>query len=73
VLHYLKVVRALRGSRYDKHSVFADGGVLRGIKQLTQIIVGPNSLMQSALPTMLQRTPVAFYEETMATLKEHAE
>jgi len=64
--------RVVCGS-YDKNRVFADGGVLRGIKQLTQIIVGPNSLMQSALPTMLQRTPAAFYEQTMATLREHAE
>lgn len=58
---------------YDKGGVFAKGGVLKGIKQLTQIIVGPNSLMQSALPTMIQRTPDLFYDETMATLKEHAD
>jgi tyrosine aminotransferase len=58
---------------YDKQGVLAQGGVLQGIKQLTQIIVGPNSLMQSALPTMIQRTPDVFYDETMDTLRQHAE
>ena len=69
----LSFCRPVLWTRYDKQEVFAKGGVLRGVKQLTQIIVGPNSLMQSALPTMLKRTPTAFYEDTMATLKAHAE
>ena len=58
---------------YDKQGIFEAGGVLRGIKQLTQIIVGPNSLIQSVLPPVLERTPATFYDTTMATLKEHAE
>jgi hypothetical protein len=36
--------------------------VLRGLKQLTQIIVGPNSLMQSIVSTVLTRTDPSFYD-----------
>ena len=57
---------------YDKQGILKDGGVLHGLKQLTQIIVGPNSLMQSIVPTVLQRTDPMFYDKTMATLQSHA-
>jgi tyrosine aminotransferase len=57
---------------HDKGGVLQRGGVLSAVKQLTQIIVGPNSLMQAALPSILQQTSPRFYDQTMSTLARHA-
>jgi len=45
----------------------------QGITNLTQVILGPNSLIQGALPTILADTPESFYAEVSDTLKRHAE
>lgn len=58
---------------YDKQDILKKGKVLEGLKSLTQIIVGPNSLMQSIVPSVLSRTDPSFYNETMDTLKKHAD
>jgi tyrosine aminotransferase len=45
----------------------------KGITNLTQVILGPNSLIQGALPTILWKTPQSFYTTVANTLQRHAE
>jgi len=45
----------------------------QGVTNLTQVILGPNSLIQAALPTILEDTPESFYVEVTDTLMKHAE
>jgi len=47
-------------------------GVRKGIMNLTQLILGPNSLIQAILPEILHNTPKEFYEATNKTLEENA-
>ena len=58
---------------FDKGGVLERGQVKMALKQLTQIIVGPNSLMQSIVPQILERTPTEFFGSTMESLQQHAE
>jgi len=48
------------------------GSCKAGILSLTQVILGPNSLAQSIIPTLLSQTPKSFYRDTNETLKKHA-
>eukprot|EP01113_Clastostelium_recurvatum_P021862 TRINITY_DN2595_c0_g2_i2.p1 TRINITY_DN2595_c0_g2~~TRINITY_DN2595_c0_g2_i2.p1 ORF type:complete len:466 (+),score=92.19 TRINITY_DN2595_c0_g2_i2:148-1398(+) len=54
------------------HGSEALAGVRAGLVALSQLILGPNSLVQSILPDILQNTPSSFFDETMHTLETHA-
>eukprot|EP01087_Luapelamoeba_hula_P003627 TRINITY_DN1342_c0_g1_i5.p2 TRINITY_DN1342_c0_g1~~TRINITY_DN1342_c0_g1_i5.p2 ORF type:complete len:399 (+),score=43.76 TRINITY_DN1342_c0_g1_i5:1387-2583(+) len=43
-----------------------------GMYKLGQLILGANTLVQSAIPEMLEKTPTEFYEETNRMLQTHA-
>lgn len=47
--------------------------ISKGIKALTTLILGPNSLIQATLPHILSSTPKAFFDDTMRMLKTHAD
>ena len=36
-----------------------------GLIHLSQKILGPNSLVQAAIPAILEKTPQSFYQETI--------
>eukprot|EP00998_Keelungia_sp_KM082_P002215 NODE_1268_length_1402_cov_139.558431_g1257_i0.p1 GENE.NODE_1268_length_1402_cov_139.558431_g1257_i0~~NODE_1268_length_1402_cov_139.558431_g1257_i0.p1 ORF type:complete len:429 (+),score=105.19 NODE_1268_length_1402_cov_139.558431_g1257_i0:64-1287(+) len=55
---------------YDRNNLFAQ--VRQGILALTTLILGPHSVTQSALPTILGSTDAAFYDGLLATLRDHA-
>ncbi|KAI8807403.1 pyridoxal phosphate-dependent transferase [Cladochytrium replicatum] len=54
---------------HDRNELFAK--VRQGLNSLTQLILGPNSVVQIALPDIL-RAPKSFYEETLRQLEENA-
>ncbi len=46
--------------------------VRKGIFDLTQIILGANSIIQHALPSILRQVPMSFFEEVNAKLEVNA-
>ncbi|CAO3630766.1 unnamed protein product [Mucor hiemalis] len=54
---------------HDRNGVFAQ--INEGLHQLAQIILGPNSLIQAALPDILEKTPASFYQETIKQLEDN--
>lgn len=55
---------------HNRNGIFEE--VNRGLHQLAQIILGPNSLIQAALPDILNGTPESFYKETIKQLEVKA-
>lgn len=55
---------------YDRNNVFAE--VRQGITQLSQLILGPNSLAQSVLTEILENTPADFFEDLMKVLEDNS-
>eukprot|EP00922_Rhytidocystis_sp_ex-Travisia-forbesii_P070267 GHVS01104993.1.p1 GENE.GHVS01104993.1~~GHVS01104993.1.p1 ORF type:complete len:481 (-),score=73.01 GHVS01104993.1:221-1663(-) len=47
--------------------------VLAGLVSLSQLTLGPCSIIQSVLPELLLLTPPLYYQETMVALAEHAQ
>ncbi|KAI9091884.1 pyridoxal phosphate-dependent transferase [Phlyctochytrium arcticum] len=54
---------------HDRNNGFAQ--VRKGLNSLTQLILGPTSIIQAAIPEIL-KTPSSFLEKTMAQLEENA-
>lgn len=44
----------------------------KGLFNLSARILGPNSLVQGALPKILKNTPQKFFDELVETLQNHA-
>ncbi|KAG5684610.1 hypothetical protein PVAND_013835 [Polypedilum vanderplanki] len=55
---------------HDRHGAFSE--VRQGLLNLSARILGPNSLVQGALPAILKNTPQKFYDELVETLQNHA-
>mmetsp|Transcript_21780 Transcript_21780/g.29972 ORF Transcript_21780/g.29972 Transcript_21780/m.29972 type:complete len:411 (-) Transcript_21780:29-1261(-) len=56
---------------HDRHSRFAE--VKQGLKNLTTLILGACTLIQSILPNILAEVPQSFYDLTMEKLRTHAQ
>ncbi|EIE86910.1 tyrosine aminotransferase [Rhizopus delemar RA 99-880] len=56
---------------HDRNGVFAE--IHEGLHQLAQIILGPNSLIQAALPDILEKTPASFYESTIQQIQDNVD
>jgi len=57
---------------YDKNHVF-DHEIRRGLMCMSQRIIGSNTFIQGALPTILKNTPPSFFENTIKTVKKNAD
>ena len=57
---------------YDKNHVF-DHEIRRGLMCMSQRIIGSNTFIQGALPTILKNTPASFFENTIKTVKKNAD
>ena len=57
---------------YDKNHVF-DHEIRRGLMCMSQRIIGSNTFIQGALPTILKNTPPSFFEKTIKTVKKNAD
>lgn len=55
---------------HDHYDVLSD--VKKGMVALSQKIVGPNAIVQGALPSILQDTPEEFFENTKAVISANA-
>lgn len=53
---------------YDRHDVFKQD-VREGLLNLSQVILGPNSVCQAALDDILHHTPESFYQDTIKQLE----
>lgn len=56
---------------HDRHGALEE--VRKGLLNLSVRILGPNSLVQGALPKILKNTPQKFYDGLIDTLQSHAE
>merc|ERR1711970_1709945 len=57
---------------YDRNHVF-DQEVRKGPLCMSQRIIGSNTLVQGALPTILKSTPQSFFDNTISCVKKNAE
>jgi len=57
---------------YDKQNVFAEE-VRKGLLCMSQRIIGSNTLVQGALPAILEKTPRSFYDTVINIVKKNAE
>lgn len=55
---------------HDRHGAFEE--IRKGLFNLSARILGPNSLVQGALPKILRNTPQTFYDGLVETLQAHA-
>ncbi|KAF9283013.1 hypothetical protein BGZ74_002041, partial [Mortierella antarctica] len=55
---------------HDRNNVFAE--VREGLNSLSQLILGSNSLIQAALPEILNSTDPSFYHDTRVQLEANA-
>ncbi|CEP19568.1 hypothetical protein [Parasitella parasitica] len=56
---------------HDRNNIFAEINV--GLHQLAQIILGPNSLIQAAIPDIFEKTPESFFQDTIKQLEKNVE
>ena len=52
----------------DKNDIFA-AEVRQGLVSLSQRILGPNTLVQAAIPDILNNVPTKFYNDTIGTVQ----
>merc|ERR1719510_1601713 len=57
---------------YDRGHVFGHE-VRKGLMCMSQRIIGSNTFIQRALPTILKNTPPSFFENTVRTVKKNAD
>ncbi|KAJ1919211.1 hypothetical protein IWQ60_007303 [Tieghemiomyces parasiticus] len=55
---------------HDQRNLFSN--VRQGLLDLTTTLLGPNTLIQAALPDIFQNVPASFYADTTAQLAQHA-
>ncbi|XP_059613959.1 tyrosine aminotransferase [Phlebotomus argentipes] len=55
---------------HDRHNLLKDVRV--SLMKLSARILGPNAIVQGALPRILTETPQSFFDETVAILQKHA-
>lgn len=53
---------------HDRHGAF-ESEVREGLLNLSQVILGPNSVLQAALDDILHNTPESFYLDTIKQLQ----
>merc|ERR1740128_802169 len=56
---------------YDRGQVF-EHEVRKGLLCMSQRIIGSNTLVQGALPTILANTPKSFFEDTISVIQNNA-
>ncbi|XP_014676018.1 PREDICTED: tyrosine aminotransferase-like [Priapulus caudatus] len=56
---------------HDRNDIFKE--VRLGLTALTQRILGPNSLVQAAIPKILTQIPQKYFDDTLAILQRNAE
>ncbi|XP_031634159.1 tyrosine aminotransferase [Contarinia nasturtii] len=55
---------------HDRHDIFKE--LRKGLANLSTRILGSNTLIQGALPEILEKTPTTFFDSIVETLYKHA-
>ncbi|KAI9595990.1 tyrosine aminotransferase [Syncephalis fuscata] len=55
---------------HDRHNLFDE--IRTGLNSLSQTILGANTIIQAAVPKILNETPKSFHDETVQLLERHA-
>uniref|UniRef100_A0A0K2SYQ4 Tyrosine aminotransferase n=2 Tax=Lepeophtheirus salmonis TaxID=72036 RepID=A0A0K2SYQ4_LEPSM len=58
---------------YDRNNLFLNSGITNALERLTQRQIGPNTVVQGALPAILKETPKEFHSNTISVVKSTAE
>ena len=56
----------------DRNGIFEKGKIRQGLQQLSQTILGANSIAQSIVPHLLEKTPQSYYDYCTKTLEDNA-
>ncbi|XP_046737419.1 tyrosine aminotransferase [Diprion similis] len=56
---------------HDRQNIL-DKEIRKGLQCLSQRIIGSNTIVQGALPAILQNTPQKFYDDVIETLYDHS-
>lgn len=56
---------------HDRNDIF-EASIRKGLLSLSQRIIGSNTIVQGALPTILKNTPQTFFDETIETVNANA-
>lgn len=56
---------------YDRNDIFQEE-IRHGLLSLSQRILGPNTLIQAAVPDILTKTPQSFYSDTIKFIESNA-
>ena len=57
---------------HDANNIFTDAHVRHGLQCLSQRIIGSNTIVQGALPRILEETPQSFYRDTLKVIEFNA-
>lgn len=57
---------------HDRHDIFKNSGIRKGLQCLSQRIIGANTIVQGALPSILKDTPASFFNETLDVIEANA-
>lgn len=57
---------------HDRNGIFQESGIRKGLHSLSQRIIGANTIVQGALPSILKDTPASFFNETLDIIEANA-
>merc|ERR1711988_408116 len=57
---------------HERNGIFQESGIRKGLHSLSQRIIGANTIVQGALPSILKETPASFFNETLDQIEANA-
>jgi len=57
---------------HERNGIFQESGIRKGLHSLSQRIIGANTIVQGALPSILKETPASFFNETLDVIEANA-
>merc|ERR1712109_268288 len=57
---------------HERNGIFQESGIRKGLQSLSQRIIGANTIVQGALPSILKDTPASFFNETLDQIEANA-
>ena len=58
---------------HDRGDIFEKSGIRNGLQKLSQRIIGANTVVQGALPSILKETPKSFFNDTLDIIETNAQ
>jgi len=57
---------------HERNGIFQESGIRKGLHSLSQRIIGANTIVQGALPSILKDTPASFFNQTLDIIEANA-